>query len=322
MLEMNLSIWILLLLSKIFSSYGTNCNLKVCSMNYSIHMQKNKINIGSNKIFCETVNSYLNCLNKTQKYCKRNAQFHIIQAILNKQKKYFNCKSIEKIKDNYHCSIFFNNFKKIKEFNYYCAIFGSSHIQTFSKGTFHCPFSSGTYTAISNKYFSVQITFGYSKLNLNQMVKIKKISVIINKVKNCTQRRSYVITDDSKKLLTSFNDGMAYGGKRLKPSIEVRKSDLNSIEISLNHIISKIKLYKFNDSLSISISGSNIRKKLNIFDDKTLNYNNLNYLCYNGCINDPSSSYLLKDLNITKRFKNFEECYNVKPIYTTKFAKD
>lgn len=306
----------ILMLSKIFSIYGKKCKLYKCSINYSKDMQRNKVNIGSNRLFCKIIESYLNCLDKNLNYCMGNLQFHTLKTILTKQQEYFNCKNIIKNKKFSHCSISFNELIKIKEPKYYCAIFGGNHIQTFYGYTFHCPFSVGTYTAISNNYLSIQITFDYLNYNNKKLTVIKKISIIINKMSNCTHRRSYTITNDAKNLLASFNDGMTYGGKRLKPSVEIKKINSTSIQISLNHILTKINLYKFNTSLSISILTSNVKNNFKILNDTVVDNYNWNHLCYHGCMMNFSINNLFKSKsnNVINNLENFQNCYNVKPI--------
>ncbi|UMM10633.1 hypothetical protein L5515_000316 [Caenorhabditis briggsae] len=264
--------------------------------------------------YCQVLQTYLKCMNDTQKFCHGNLRFHSSELVMRRHWKEFECEKWESCNENQMGlkkkpvnTCYFNpppSSRKLK----YCSLFGDPHLIMFNGSIQTCS-EEGARPLVDNRYFLVQVT--------NKNVRgealtttVTKVTVLIRK-HNCSSSLHYEATSDEEGLPRGFVDGTTYQAKGSSSnSVEVLWQDNNYVEIALHFIHSSIHIRRQGPYLSVSVKAPSI--VLETEGDVA------NEMCWAGC---RRRSRIAAETAVEEP-KKFAECYRRRVHVPKKVAED
>lgn len=268
--------------------------------------------------YCQVLQTYLKCMNDTQRFCHGNLRFHSSELVMRRHWKEFECEKWESCNEKNEVkrrpvnTCYFNpppSSRKIK----FCSLFGDPHLIMFN-GTIQTCSEEGARPLVDNRYFLVQVT--------NKNVRgealtttVTKVTVLIRK-HNCTSSLRYEATSDEEGLPRGFVDGTTFqitsnsNSNSNSNAVEVLWQDNNYVEIALHFIHSSIHIRRQGPYLSVSVKAPSI--VLETEGDVA------NEMCWAGC---RRSSQISAEIAVEQP-KKFAECYNRRVHVPKKVAED
>ncbi|CAL2029952.1 unnamed protein product [Caenorhabditis brenneri] len=266
--------------------------------------------------YCQVLQTYLKCMNDTQRFCHGNLRFHSSELVMRRHWKEFECEKWESCNDSNPVkkrplnTCYFNpppSSRKLK----YCSLFGDPHIIMFNGTTQTCS-EEGARPLVDNRYFLIQVT--------NKNVRGEALTTTVTKVTalirkhNCTSFLRYEATSDEEGLPRGFVDGTTYqlpaNSNSNTNSVEVLWQDKTYVEIALHFIHSSIHIRRQGPYLSVSVKAPSI--VLETESDVAQE------MCWAGC----RKSSQISSETAVEMPKKFSECYNRRVHVPKKVAED
>lgn len=266
--------------------------------------------------YCQVLQTYLKCMNDTQRFCHGNLRFHSSELVMRRHWKEFECEKWESCNDKNPVkkrplnTCYFNpppSSRKLK----YCSLFGDPHILMFNGTTQTCS-EEGARPLVDNRYFLIQVT--------NKNVRGEALTTTVTKVTalirkhNCTSFLRYEATSDEEGLPRGFIDGTTYqlpaNSNSNSNSVEVLWQDKTYVEIALHFIHSSIHIRRQGPYLSVSVKAPSI--VLETESDVAQE------MCWAGCRKNSQ----IPSETAVEMPRKFAECYNRRVHVPKKVAED
>lgn len=294
----------------------TSCRVEECAAWFQKTKDYENLIPKATERYCQVLQTYLKCMNDTQRFCHGNLRFHSSELVMKRHWKEFECEKWESCNDSNPVkkrpvnTCYFNpppSSRKLK----YCSLFGDPHIIMFN-GTIQTCSEEGARPLVDNRYFLVQVT--------NKNVRgealtttVTKVTVLIRK-HNCTSLLRYEATSDEEGLPRGFVDGttyqMAANSNSNSNAVEVLWQDKTYVEIALHFIHSSVHIRRQGPYLSVSVKAPSI--VLETEGDVA------SEMCWAGC---RKNSQIFAE-NAVEMPKKFAECYNRRVHVLKKVAED